>query len=96
MHAGVQFCKSMIGLTGNAFTDPMVIRTFQQYRFFFLASILCSTPIFKLAKQYLTQKSKVLGQTAELLSVPLYLFYLAWAVSYIMMGSHNPFIYFNF
>ena len=96
MHAGVQFCKSMIGLTGNAFTDPMVIRTFQQYRFFFLASILCSTPIFKLSKQYLTQKSNVLGQTAELLSVPLYLFYLAWAVSYIMMGSHNPFIYFNF
>ena len=96
MHSGVQFCKSMLGLTGNAFADPMVIRTFHQYRFFFLASALCSTPVFKLAKQYLDKKSKVLGQVAEYLSVPLYLFYLLWAVSYIMMGSHNPFIYFNF
>ena len=24
------------------------------------------------------------------------LFLLLWSVSYIMMGSHNPFIYFNF
>jgi len=96
MAAAVQFLKDMAGLSGNSFLCSGAVRDFLQYRWFFLGAALCSTPIFRWAKTRLQQRSKVLGNTVEFLSVPLYLFWLIWSVSYIMMGSHNPFIYFNF
>ena len=37
-----------------------------------------------------------LAAAVEYAAVPVYLLLLIWSVSYIMMGSHNPFIYFNF
>ena len=86
----------MLGMAGNTFCDSMVVRTIQQYRFFFLASILCSTPLLKLLGETLAAKSRRLGAAMEMLSVPAYFFLLLWAVSFIMIGSHNPFIYFNF
>ena len=74
----------------------MVSRTFQQYRFFYLAAVLCSTPVFKLWKEKLAAKSSRLAAGVALLSVPVYGFLLLWTVSFLMIGSHNPFIYFNF
>ena len=94
--AALAFLQSMLGMAGNTFCDSMVVRTIQQYRFFFLASILCSTPLLKLLGETLAAKSRRLGAAMEMLSVPIYFFLLLWAVSFIMIGSHNPFIYFNF
>lgn len=94
--SAVQFLGDMVGLGRNGFLDPMVIRTFTQYRWFFLGSLLCSTPVFRYLKNKLTQSHQGLGRAGEYLCIPLYLFLLIWSVSYIMMGSHNPFIYFNF
>ena len=94
--AALAFLQSMLGMAGNTFCDSMVVRTIQQYRFFFLASILCSTPLLKLLGETLAAKSRRLGAAMEMLSVPAYFFLLLWAVSFIMIGSHNPFIYFNF
>lgn len=96
MGAGVQFVKSMFRLTGNTLSCDQVIRTLEQYRFFFLGAALFSTPIFKMTKQRIARRSEKLSLAVEYLSVPIYGFLLLWAVSYIMMGSHNPFIYFNF
>ena len=94
--AAVGFCKSMIGLSGNVFFNDAVIRIFTQYKWFFLACTLCSTPIFKVLKEKIHAHSPRAATVIEILSVPLYLFLLFWSVSYIMIGSHNPFIYFNF
>lgn len=96
LHCALGFLQSMLGLSGNAFCDDMVSRTFQQYRFFYLAAVLCSTPVFKLWKEKLAAKSSRLAAGVALLSVPVYGFLLLWAVSFLMIGSHNPFIYFNF
>ena len=96
MTAGVEFIKSMFGFSGNRFICPQVVRIWQQYRFFYLGAILCSTPIFKMAKSKIGEWSSTAGKIVEFLSVPMYLFLLFWSVSYIMLGSHNPFIYFNF
>ena len=96
MTAAVGFCKSMLGLCGNAFTDDLVIRDLLQYRYFFLFGILCSTPVFRILKEKHCRRSATAAAIQEWLSVPLYLFLLIWSVSYIMIGSHNPFIYFNF
>ena len=96
MAAGVRFLADMAGLGGNRLLCSGVVRDFYQYRWFFLGSLVCSAPVFRWAKDRLTRHSHVLNTAVEWLSVPWYLFLLLWSVSYIMMGSHNPFIYFNF
>ena len=96
MAAGVEFTKNLFGFGTNAFTSPMVIRTWQQYRYFYLGALLCSTPVFRTVGDRLARRSPPLAAAMEWITVPVYAFLLLWSVSYIMMGSHNPFIYFNF
>lgn len=96
MSSAIRFLSDMTGLSGNALFCTLATRTFLQYRWFYLGALLCSTPIFRFCKEKISRSSTVLGSIVELLSVPAYLFLLIWSVSYIMMGSHNPFIYFNF
>ena len=96
MGAAVLVLKDLAGLGDHGLICANAIREFCQYGWFFLGAALCSTPVFRLAKQKIAQRSKALNTIVEWLSVPLYLFLLLWSVSYIMMGSHNPFIYFNF
>ena len=96
MTAGALFVKDMLGMGGVPFTSVLVARTWQQYRFFFLGAALCSTPVFRWTKAGLSRRSEKLAAAVEYLSVPVYLLLLIWSVSYIMLGSHNPFIYFNF
>lgn len=90
------FCKDMTGLNGNVFSDNMVVRIFEQYKYFFLGSILFSAPIVKIFRETLAKHYKTLNSLVTVISVPVYLFLFLWAVSYLMIGSHNPFIYFNF
>ena len=94
--AAVLVLKDMAGLGGNGLLCTDAVRDFLQYRWFFLGSLLCSTPVFRTIKAQISRRSQAMGVAVEWLSVPLYLFLLLWSVSYIMMGSHNPFIYFNF
>ena len=96
MGAGVAFLADMTGLSGNSMLCSGAVRDFFQYRWFFLGALLCSTPIFRICKDRLFRYNTSLGTATDFLSVPVYLFLLIWSVSYIMIGSHNPFIYFNF
>lgn len=96
MGAGFTFVQNMFGLGGTPFTCDLVIRTFRQYRYFYLAGILCSTPVFRVWKEKTAKQSPTVLALVNAISVPAYLFLLIWSVSYIIMGSHNPFIYFNF
>lgn len=96
LSSAVLYCKDMAGLNGNVFSDDMVVRIFEQYKYFFLGSILFSTPVFKILRETLEKRYKTLDSLVTVISVPVYLFLFLWAVSYLMIGSHNPFIYFNF
>ncbi len=59
-----------------------------------IAGILFSTPIIKLLKEKAC-KSKISCVTVAVGPV-ICLFLFLWSVSYIILGAHNPFIYFNF
>ena len=96
MTAGTQFVKDMFGLGGIPFTSVPVAHTWLQYRFFYLGALVCSTPAFRWAKAAVERRSKKLADAVEYAAVPVYLLLLIWSISYIMIGSHNPFIYFNF
>lgn len=92
--AGLQYGLSMLGLKGNPLFCDNVVVAIRDYGFFFGTALLCSTPIFCWLRRV---ADKIHMHTAaEMISAGGHLFLLLWSVSYIMIGSHNPFIYFNF
>ena len=92
---GIQYCLAMIGRYGiTPVIDGDVSRYCREYGFFIVAGIIFSTPIMKWlhSKIYFTR----FGTVAEMLNAIVYGIIFLWAVSFIILGAHNPFIYFNF
>ena len=96
MRAALEYLGSMFGLRGNTFLCDQVWLTLGQYRYFYLAGILCSTPVFSSIRGFIRKRSHKFDFVLDCCGVVFCLFLLVWSVSYIMIGSHNPFIYFNF
>ena len=85
----------MLGYYGNkAVIDNDVLYAVEEYGFFMILGIVFSTPIMKIVFEKLeeTKARKVFFVLEPL----LYGMILVWATSFLILGAHNPFIYFNF
>lgn len=92
---GIEFCLAMVGCFGVKTTiDPSIYRYLREYGIFLLSGIFFSTPLMKQFEEALENtKFKYIKSVVEpILCAVLFL----WALSYILLGAHNPFIYFNF
>ncbi len=95
--AAIGYGLSMFALRGNPIFCDNVIYTIREYWLFLIASILCSAGFFKAAAKRLeSAKSTVVHGIANVFYVVSYFFCFIWAMSFIILGAHNPFIYFNF
>ena len=82
----------MVGYYGVSPTiDLQVIYYLREYGFFLVVGILFSTPIMKKLNQLL-DKSLYGGIAVSVCYGVAFL----WAASFLILGAHNPFIYFNF
>lgn len=89
--AAGQYMLSMFGLTHNPLVDGDAWRYLIQNRYFFLFAFLGSLPIIPMIPKKI-RNAKI---TAIIYPVVLIALFLV-AVSYIVKGAYNPFIYFNF
>jgi hypothetical protein len=87
---------SLFGLSGNAIICGNAIGMFRDYWVFLFFGVVCSTPVFAAVKERLQGKSLGVSRGTEAFSTVFYVFILVWSFSFIVIGSHNPFIYFNF
>lgn len=95
IRAGIKYCLAMLGKYNTAYMlDDRVIRYFREYGVFLILGILFATPIMKIIEDKL-QKSKI-SKAVGIVEPISYGIVFLWAVSYIILGAHNPFIYFNF
>lgn len=95
VHGFVRFMRAMFGRYGNALFDAFTYRMIRQYGIFILLGILFSMPVASKVTRHLNRYS--LGKAINQYAVPLiYLSGFLWAVSFLILGAHNPFIYFNF
>lgn len=93
LRSGLSYCLSMIGLYyGNSFIDATTLGMLREYGAFMIMGIVFSTPIAK----YLSSKTREYFVISKILTPAGYLVAFLWAVSFLILGSHNPFIYFNF
>lgn len=92
---GIRYCLAMLGYYGtDAVVDADILYNLRQYGIFIILGLLFSTPIVKIIKEKL-EDSKFFSCSA--IVVPIgYGFLFLWAVSFLILGAHNPFIYFNF
>ena len=89
-----KYLSAMFGGTG-IFTDDMFFGYFADKAVIFLFAIVFSFPTAKKVNEYCKNHS-LLGNIQNVL-YPIVLFALFLASSaYIVKGSYNPFIYFNF
>jgi D-alanyl-lipoteichoic acid acyltransferase DltB (MBOAT superfamily) len=96
IRAAYRYIKSMFGFYGNAFFDDMVIYTLREYWLFLLFAVLCSMPVFKILRVKLESMPHPIQITVNITSTCFYLFAFLWSISFLILGTHNPFIYFNF
>lgn len=67
----------------------------KEYRVIILWSVLCAAPIIPRLTDFF-QKRKLTAVALETIKPTVFFFLLIYSISFIVMGAHNPFIYFNF
>lgn len=83
--------KTMLGFGYAPLYDTAALQAISEYWGFFSLSIVFSTP---LPGKLLAKFEK--GSIYHILEAAAYILILLISISYLAMGSHNPFIYFNF
>ncbi len=96
MQIAINYLKTMIGIySDNIITDPTCYQMLHEYGIYILSGILLATPLFS----YIVNKtiSPPKNYIIKRYIFPfIYIIGFLWAVSFLILGSHNPFIYFNF
>ena len=86
------FWGAMFGVSGAAFADSVALVFLREFGWFFLAALVCGLPVRELLRKYLRLPESVL----EIGGAIGLVFLTFISITYIAMGSYNPFIYFNF
>ena len=93
IHYAVQYIKSMLLLSSNQLTDDLSIFYLSENWFFFFAALLFST---KLPQEFYGNcAAKVSAATLSIIFIVSYTLMFLISTSYLVLGTHNPFIYFN-
>lgn len=94
LRKGIIYCLAMVGVGHETVVcDAQVIAMFREYGIFILAALLFSTPVASFISKKINVNFKFVDKTV----LPfIYVAGFLWAVSFLILGAHNPFIYFNF
>lgn len=94
--SGIRYCLAMLGFYGTVPSmDGAMYYYGREYGFFLVVGLLFATPIMKVLAQWADRNDRVRG-LREFLSPVCYGVIFLWSVSFLILGAHNPFIYFDF
>ncbi len=87
----VDYLKNMVGI-GTSLTDDDTLFYLSNYRFYLIIGVIFSFPIVPKIKDRLNLGKPVFNVIYGIMLLILFLL----AITFIVKGSYNPFIYFNF
>ncbi len=91
----VRYVMALLGSSGNALHGVQTMGALREQGVYILAGVIFSTPIAPYIRRKL--ENKRLGEAIMAFGTPIvYMAMLMWCVSFMILGAHNPFIYFNF
>ena len=88
--AAANYMGAMFGLTSNGLCDDLILTYLSYNRFYFIFGILACFPIQKIIKPKINEK------LYNVLSTCVLAVLFVISISFMVKGSYNPFIYFNF
>lgn len=94
MHAG-SYIKNMFGIGARGLWSSDTYMFLKEYGVFFIAGIIFAMPIGKRFNRFIVD-GKVRTNEIDLFYPVLMMGILLICVTYLVKGSYNPFIYFNF
>lgn len=93
----IRHLLAMFGLLNNKFIDTVAIFEFKEVFVFLIIAALLSTPIFKnIDEKICRTENRIAINVLAVLKVCFYILLFILSISYLAIGAHNPFIYFNF
>ncbi|MDF2820531.1 MAG: hypothetical protein K0R15_972 [Clostridiales bacterium] len=95
LSAAIDYLKTMFGIDATAFTSDTTILYLKENMFYLLSGIIFAIPTTRIFMKY-TSKKPILNKTVGYLYPVVYIILFIICTSYIVKGTYNPFIYFNF
>jgi len=92
--SALAYCKGMLGMNGTLMVSTEFYRYTREYGIYLLLGVLFSMPIIPYVTKTIRKHDKY--GVFEIVSPIALVLALIWAVSFIMLGSHNPFLYQQF
>lgn len=89
------YLKNMYGMGAKAVIDPGFVFQLDNYKLLLLIAFLCSTPVIPYLREK-CERGYWTGVAYKTASTTALVLGLLASVSYIYMGSYNPFLYFMF
>ncbi len=87
-----EYLKNMFGFGSLPLYDSTALFYISNYSFFLVLGIICCFPIIRTLKNKINTNKPVYTVVSGIVLVALFLI----SVTYIIKGTYNPFIYFNF
>ena len=87
----INYMSYLFGLAGNSFLDDQAKLYFMENKYFYLIAIIFSMPVM----EWLNNKFQNSRLISYSYSIFIFILFIT-AISYIVKGAYNPFIYFNF
>lgn len=92
-----RYLKNMFCFSENGITSDLSLLYIKEYLPFWIAGIIFSTPIARrINKLNVDKKMPVIGNVLTLIYPVVILGLFLICMTYLVIGSYNPFIYFNF
>ena len=93
----LDYIKNMFGANYNGFVNSTTIMFIKEYFIFIVAGLLLCTPVAKRFNKLCVEgRMKTLNKLAVAVYPIVLMILLFISLSYLVIGSYNPFIYFNF
>ena len=95
LKSGLRYCLSMLGFYVRRFEWDAAMQLYtREYGVYLFFGLLFTIPFTKVLETKIagSKAARIQNIMIPLICAALFL----WAVSYLVLGAHNPFIYFNF
>ena len=91
---GLKFFAGMFGFYHNPLCSASDIRYLREFGLFLLLGIIFSCPVSDFFGNGI--ENKKIRKAASAVMPVIYIFLFVWALSFLLLGYHNPFMYQNF
>ncbi len=95
VHQAYYYIRNMFGLGSHTLAGTDFVFQFKNYSLLILMAGILSTPIIPKIREYL-HKNRIMAVAYKSVAAAVLVIGVVVSVSYIYMGSYNPFLYFMF